>query len=80
MARKRLLFSDQIRHAIDHCGMTRYAIFKQTGISQATLSRFMNGHGSLSLDSLDKIAKCIGLGVELDAVKEQKKRTTKKGK
>ena len=83
MARKRLAFSEQVRRAIIDCGMTRYAIYKQTGVSQATLSRFITGRGSLSLESLDKIAECIGLRAELDRPKTATKRrqtTTKKGK
>ncbi|HEX6984108.1 MAG TPA: hypothetical protein VF170_01970 [Planctomycetaceae bacterium] len=33
--------SEQLRKAIDASGHTRYAIVKETGISQSTLSRFM---------------------------------------
>ena len=50
--------------------MTRYRISQETGISQASLSRFMHKKTSLSMESLDLIAKCIGMEVVL----AQKKR------
>ena len=36
---------NQIVAAIESSGLTRYAISKQTGISEATLSRMVNGDG-----------------------------------
>jgi len=55
--------SDQVRRAIERCGRTRYAISKETGIDQATLSRFMSGAGGLSTEALDAIGELIGLKV-----------------
>jgi ribosome-binding protein aMBF1 (putative translation factor) len=62
MARTKL--SDQIRHAIDHSGMSRYAIAKAIGLDQATLSRFMAGKGGLALETMDKLAELLGLRLE----------------
>ena len=56
-------FSDQIRDAIRHCGTTRYALASQVGVSQSALSRFMANKGSLTLDTLDKLADVLGLEV-----------------
>ena len=54
-------FSDELRAAIDAADKTRYQLSKETGIAQATLSRFMHGLGGLSTSGLDKIAAALGL-------------------
>ena len=55
--------SDQVRKAIADCGMSRYAIAKATGITQATLSRFMAGRVAITLDTLDALADLLELDV-----------------
>ena len=55
-------FTDQLRYAIDHCGMSRYRLAKEVGISQTRLCRFMAGEG-LSVKNLDAI--CSFLDLEL---------------
>jgi Cro/C1-type HTH DNA-binding domain len=55
--------SDQIRRAVETCGQTRYAIWKATDISEATLSRFMSGERGLPMKTLDKLAEYLGLEV-----------------
>ena len=35
-------------------------ISKETGITEAQLSRFVNGHANLALPTLDKLIDCIG--------------------
>jgi transcriptional regulator with XRE-family HTH domain len=52
-------FSDQLRRAINNCGMTRYQIAKRTGVSEATLSRFMSGQRGLTLKAVDKLAALL---------------------
>lgn len=49
-------FSDEIRKAIKNCGKTRYAISKETGIAQSTLSRFMDCERGLPMKTLDRLA------------------------
>jgi transcriptional regulator with XRE-family HTH domain len=61
MKRKPTKLSDQIRHAIETCGRTRYQISQETGVDQATLSRFANGKGGLSIPVLDRLGHCLGL-------------------
>ena len=63
MPRRRLKFSDQIRQAVIQSGMTRYAIWKATGIDQANLCRFVNGEAGMTFGSLDKLADLLGLEV-----------------
>ena len=64
MARqKRMKLSDQIRQAVDDCGMTRYRIAKETGISNATLSRFISGERGLPMKTLDVLAELLNLQI-----------------
>ena len=65
MARKRTKLSGQLRHAIDGCGKSRYVISQDTGIDQATLSRFMNGKGGLSIPILDTLADYLDLDITI---------------
>jgi plasmid maintenance system antidote protein VapI len=53
-------FSEQLRQAVLNCGKTRYRISKETGITEAQLSRFVNGHADLALPTIDKLTECIG--------------------
>lgn len=55
--------SDQIRAAIEASGITRYRIWKETGIDEATLSRFMSGKAGLSMKALDALADYLDLEV-----------------
>jgi len=63
MGKKRAKMSDQIRAAIDSCGVTRYRISKETGIAESALSRFMAGERGLSMKALDVLADYLGLDV-----------------
>ncbi len=67
--------SDEIRAAIKNCGMSRYRIAKETGIDPAALCRFAQGKMGLTIDTLDKLAECIGLHV----LSEHKPRAKKGG-
>jgi predicted transcriptional regulator len=63
MGRKRPRFSDELRQAIDACGMTRYRIARLLDISEATLSRFMSGERGLTMKCLDSLAALLDLHV-----------------
>jgi transcriptional regulator with XRE-family HTH domain len=56
-------FSDQIREAINGSKLSRYRICADIGLSQAAMSRFMNGKGGLSLETVDRLANLLGLRV-----------------
>jgi hypothetical protein len=64
MPKHRLQLSDQIRHAVETCGQTRYRIAKATGISEATLSRFMTGDRGLPMKTLDVLADYLKLNIQ----------------
>jgi DNA transposition AAA+ family ATPase len=55
------MLTDQLRRAIETSDKSRYALWQETGIDQATLSRFMHGKGGLSLDGWDKLGEALGL-------------------
>jgi len=63
MARKRFTFSDELRQAVDACGLSRYRICKELGIAESTLSRFMSGERGLTMKSLDRLAALLDLHV-----------------
>ncbi len=63
MGRKQVKLSDQIRQAVDDCGLSRYAISKATGIDQSTLSRFMSGERGLPMGTLDVLAAYLNLNI-----------------
>jgi hypothetical protein len=44
--------------------LSRYRISKETGIAEATLSRFMVGRGGLSLQGIDAIGLLLGLEIK----------------
>lgn len=54
-------FSDQLREAIEHCGQSRYAISRATGVSDAALCRFMQGKQGLLLDTIDILVEHLDL-------------------
>jgi len=66
MGKKRLKFTDEIRDAVDGCGMSRYAICKRLGIAESLMSRFMNGKGWFGPDNLDTLAVLLDLHVAAD--------------
>jgi transcriptional regulator with XRE-family HTH domain len=63
VATKRIKFSNQLRRAIETCGLTRYRIWQLTGIDQTTLSEFVNGKAGLSMKALDTLADLLDLNV-----------------
>lgn len=65
--------SDAIRTAIDDCGMSRYELAKRSGVSQAALSRFMQGK-SMTTDLLDRLAGPLGLRLVVQRSTKRKRR------
>jgi transcriptional regulator with XRE-family HTH domain len=51
----------QLKAAIDASGMTRYALAKRSGVTQAQLSRFMAGKRTLGLPAVEKICAVLRL-------------------
>jgi cyanate lyase len=55
--------TDQLRQAIDDCGLTRHRISMETGIDQAVLSKFCLGQRELAMESLDTLGEFLGLRI-----------------
>ena len=69
MAKKRETLRDQVRRAVGASGRSRYAICKALGLAEATMSRFMNGRGGLSMDTLDALADLLDLNITVGKAK-----------
>jgi len=52
-----------LREAILKSGVSRYAISKQTGVSQAALSKFILGHRGISVKAMDAVGLFLGLSI-----------------
>ena len=59
-----------------NCGVSRYRLSQETGISESLLSRFVNGDVGISLENIDKI--CVQIGGQLTIAKPPKRKA--KGK
>jgi len=51
--------------------VSRYRLWKETGIDQAVLSRFVAGKAGMTLKSLDVLADALGLRVVADRSKRK---------
>ena len=71
MTRRRDKLTDQIRRAVDESGTSRYRLWKETGIDQAILSRFMARKAGMTLKSLDVLADALGLRIVADKSKRK---------
>lgn len=69
VAKNREKLSDQIRRAVDASGLSRYRICKTLGLGEATMSRFMNRQGGLSMQTLDALAELLRLNIAADTRK-----------
>ena len=63
MTTKQKPVSEQLRAAVLNADVSRYRMSKDLGISEAALSRFVNGAMGLSLSSIDKVSEYLGLEV-----------------
>ena len=69
--------SEQVRRAIEECGMTRYRLSQVSGVSEGMLSRYMTGEREMTLRTLDRLAPFIGVQI---AVKRPRQPKQKKGR
>lgn len=73
MSKKRTdQLTDQLRQAIDDCGLTRYHIAKQTGIDESALAKFYNGQRGLSMKALNALGEFLQLTIHLGRKPEKK--------
>ena len=55
------MMTDVLKAAIEQSGVSRYRIAKDTGLTEPSLCRFMQGATSLRLDRADVLAEYLGL-------------------
>ena len=55
--------SEQLRAAVLNADVSRYRMSKDLDITEAALSRFVNGAMGLSLGTIDKISQYLGLEI-----------------
>jgi plasmid maintenance system antidote protein VapI len=73
MAQKRPTnVTDQLRALIRSAAVTPYQIAKDTGVSNAALSRFLSGERGLSATALDTLGEYFGWQVTAHAPKGPK--------
>jgi transcriptional regulator with XRE-family HTH domain len=68
------LLSDQMRNLIESSGVTRYRMAQETGVSESTLSYFVNGKRGLSMEALDAIGEFLDLEIVIRGHSSQKGR------
>lgn len=78
---KRLTITEQFLRAIRRAekrGISRYRMAWLSGISQAHLSRFVNGKRTLTIETADTLARAIGYRVLLTNVHKRNQKITPK--
>lgn len=70
---------EQLRQAIRAGEKTRYKLWRETGIDQGQLTRFMAGESGLSVESTEKLIGALGLEIIIRP-KVAGKRTVTRGK
>tara|TARA_R100001594_G_scaffold125673_1_gene162752 strand:+ start:357 stop:581 length:225 start_codon:yes stop_codon:yes gene_type:complete len=73
MTTKQKTISEQLRAAISGADVSRYRMSKDLDISQAALSRFVNGAMGLSLSTVDKITEYLELEVTVRNTSSQER-------
>lgn len=63
MAKNHDSLTNQLRLTIANCGVSRYRIAKETGVSQSTLALFVNGKRGLSMEAIDAIGHYLRLKI-----------------
>lgn len=79
MLKRPKLISEQLRDAIRSAGVSRYRIAKEIGVTEALLSRFMNGVAGLGQNTIDKIGEYLDLEL-VKAGKPQARKSIRKAR
>jgi transcriptional regulator with XRE-family HTH domain len=68
-----MTISEQIKAVMDKEGVTAYRVSKDTGIDQASLSRFFSGGGMLLMESLIALLDYLGYDLTIRKKPSEKK-------
>ncbi|MGO8691875.1 MAG: helix-turn-helix domain-containing protein [Thermoguttaceae bacterium] len=61
MSKTKPTMTDVLKTAIEESGVSRYRISQDTGLTEPSLCRFMQGVATLRLDKADVLADYLGL-------------------
>ena len=75
---KEKTLTDELRKAMRECGLTQYRIARESGLTEAALSRFRRGIRSLSLLSAERLAASLGLRLTAERPRASKLGTGKR--
>ena len=68
------MITETLRTALNQCGKSRYLVSKETGITEATLSRFVKCKIPLRGTNMDTLCNYLGLELTKTKGKAQKVR------
>lgn len=54
-------WAEAVRNAIRQSGVSAYRLARNSGVQEASLSRFLSGKCRLRLDTIDRLAGCLSL-------------------
>ena len=74
MRKKKELFSDQLRRAIEQSEHSLNTIGRETGVDKSVLSKFIRGLRGMSLESVDALVEFLGLRLTADDKSKRKGR------
>jgi transcriptional regulator with XRE-family HTH domain len=60
---ERKSFSDEIRDAVRDCGRSIYDLAREADVTRSQLWRFAHGHGGITTENLDMLAKVLDLHI-----------------
>jgi plasmid maintenance system antidote protein VapI len=63
--------TDPLRRAIVESGITYKALWRETGVTRASIQRFVEGRNSLRLDIADRLAAYFGLSLRAQTRKRR---------
>ena len=66
---------EAIKRAIRDSGRSRYAIAKETGVSEAQLSKLVNNKVGLNIETAERLAAALGLKISISPAKRRSRST-----
>jgi plasmid maintenance system antidote protein VapI len=64
MARRPKTWADQLRWSIVASGLTSYALWKETGVSESVIGRFLRKKRSIQFGTAEKLGRAVGVTLQ----------------
>ena len=65
---------DEIRQAIETSDVSRYRIWRDTGITQSHLCKLLSGERGMSIEAMERLADYLGLEIVIRPKRRKKRR------